>query len=50
MRLNRHTELSSNREAIQRLPSAAARDQHPLMEQSYLRRTLSRRQLQGFVL
>jgi len=36
--------------AAQRLPSAAARDQHPSgAEKDYLTSTLSRRQLQGFV-
>jgi hypothetical protein len=36
--------------ATQRWPSAAARDQHPSSaEKDYLRKMLSRRQLQGFV-
>jgi hypothetical protein len=36
--------------ALERQPSAGARDQHPSREEKdFLRKMLSRRQLQGFV-
>jgi len=42
--------LLAEKNDAQRLPSAAARDQHSMLkEQGYLRDMLSRRQLQGFV-
>ena len=45
------TTVLREKEAVERRPSAAARDQHSkLKRKDYLRSTLSRRQLQGFVM